>query len=135
MVAFRCYNPTGATAERCAWRTPLPPEFDSEVDASLELLGRDTTLEESRQFKDLIGKCRGLTEILIDFELDPDEDRKKPEQVHIRILGFGTADDFVLLYGFRKRGGPDYGPACHSALNRKQGVERDGGRARPCRFP
>jgi hypothetical protein len=40
-----------------------------------------------------------------------------------------------LLYGFRKRGEPDYGPACHAARNRKAGVERDGRRARPCRFP
>jgi hypothetical protein len=41
----------------------------------------------------------------------------------------------VLLYGFRKRGGPDYGPACRAALNRKRGVEHDGRRARRCRFP
>jgi hypothetical protein len=136
MVAFRCYNPTGAAAEaRCAWRTPLAPEFDSEVDAQLELLGRDRTLEASRQFKELRGKCTGLTEIIIDLELGPDEQRKKAEKVHIRILGFGTADDFVLLYALRKRGGPDYGPACHAALNRKLGVQRDGWRARPCRFP
>jgi hypothetical protein len=41
----------------------------------------------------------------------------------------------VLLYGFQKRGGPDYGPACHAALNRKRGVQRNGRRAQPCRFP
>jgi hypothetical protein len=40
-----------------------------------------------------------------------------------------------LLYGFRKRGERDYGVACHAALNRKRGVERDGRRAQPCRFP
>jgi hypothetical protein len=41
----------------------------------------------------------------------------------------------VLLFGFRKRGGSDYGPACRSALNRKRGVKRNGQRARPCHFP
>ena len=63
--------------------------------------------------------------------------RRRPERpkINIRILSFGTEVDFVLLYGFRKRGEPDYGPACHAALNRKAGVERDGRRARPCRFP
>lgn len=101
----------------------------------LELAGRDKTLEESGRFKPLRGKCRGLTEILIDFEIDRDDHHASRKQVHIRILGFGTADDFVLLFGFRKRGGSDYGPACRSALNRKRGVKRNGQRARPCHFP
>lgn len=136
MVSFRRYNPSGSEAEGLdAWRAALPPEFNSAVDVELELIGRDRSLEESGCFKPLRGKCLGLTEILIDFEFDPDEDRKKSEKVHIRILGFGSAADFVLLYGFRKRGGSDYGPACHAALNQKRGVERDGRRARPCRFP
>lgn len=118
-----------------AWRAALPPEFNAEVDAQLELISRDRSLEESGRFKALRGKCLGLTEIVIDFEIDPKERRSKPEQIHIRILGFGTVRDFVLLYGFQKRGGPDYGPACHAALNRKRGVQRNGRRAQPCRFP
>lgn len=135
MVAFRCYNPSG-TKDRGfhAWCDELPPEFRSAVDVELELAGRDKTLEESGRFKDLRGKCLGLTEILIDFEIDVGDGKENHEEVHIRILGFGAADDFVLLFGFRKRGGPDYGPACHSAHNRKRGVEHDGRRAQPCRF-
>jgi hypothetical protein len=130
MVAFRCYNPTGAEDEALnAWRAALPAEFNAAVDAELELITRDQSLMESGRFKELRGKCVGLTEIMIDLMVDPDEIRKKPETVHLRILGFGTVNDFVLLYGFRKRGGPDYGPACHAALNRKRGVERDGRRA------
>ena len=41
--------------------------------------------------------------------------QKKPEEIHIRILGFGTARDFVLLYGFPETWRTDYGPACHAA--------------------
>jgi hypothetical protein len=136
MVAFRCYNPAGSHDETLdAWRAALPAAFYSAVDVELELISRDQSLTESGRFKELRGRCLGLTEIIIDFELDPDEVRKKPEKVHIRILGFGTADDFVLLYGFQKGGGPHYGPACHAALNRKRGVQRNERRARPCRFP
>jgi len=135
MVAFRCYSPSGTKKRGFhVWYDGLSPDFRSVVDVELELASRDKTLEESGRFKALRGKCRGLTEILIDFEIEPDVGTKR-EEVHIRILGFGTAEDFVLLFGFRKRGGPDYGPACRSAHNRKRGVKRDGRRARPCRFP
>lgn len=134
MVAFRCYSPSGDAAEHFdAWRAALPPEFNAAVDAELELIGRDRTLEESGRFKELRGRCQSLTEIIIDFE--PNTLRRKREEIHIRILGFKDGGEFVLLYGFRKHGGPDYGPACRSALNRKRGVERDGRRTRPCRFP
>jgi hypothetical protein len=150
MVAFRCYigSSVGGRHEE-AWRAALPPEFNGEVDAELEFLQYHKTLEDERYFKALRGRCAGLTEIRIGFELEPDDPRSQNEstrrerkgrrpgrpKIHIRILGFGSAVDFVLLYGFRKRGEPDYGPACHAALNRKDGVERDGQRARPCRFP
>jgi hypothetical protein len=129
VVAFRCYDPSGTRKRGFhVWYDGLLPEFRSAVDVVLELTGRDNTLEESGLFKPLRGKGRSLTEVLVDFEVDR-------EEIHIRILGFGGADDFVLLFGFQKRGGPDYGPACRSAHNRKRGVERDGRRARPCEFP
>jgi hypothetical protein len=135
MIAFRCYNPSGKPGRGFhSWYDGLSPEYRSAVDAELQLLQRDKTLEESHRFKALRGKCLGLTEILIDFLID-DDDPKKREEVHIRILGVGTAEDFVLLVGFRKRGGSDYGPACNSAHNRKRGVEHDDRRARPCQFP
>jgi hypothetical protein len=143
MVAFRCYNPSGGGG-REAWRVPIPPAFDADVDLAMEIRERERTLEDKRYFKALRGRCEGLIQILIDIPLDPNDPRarkpqkaaKRPKQekVPIRILGFGTVDDFVLLYGFRKYGEPDYGPACHSAFNRKTGVEKDGGRARPCSF-
>lgn len=143
MVAFRCYNPGGN--ERDAWRDAIPPVFDAEVDAAMEVRERERTLDNERYFKELRGDLADLTEVLIDFELEQDDPRvQKPakghgrrsrrEQVHIRILGFGNVDDFVLLYGFRKDGGPHYGPAGNSAINRKVGVEKDGRRAQPCRF-
>lgn len=149
MVAFRCYS--GSSVEgrhEDAWRAALPFEFNGEVDAELELLQYHRTLEDKRYFKALRGRCAGLTEVRIEFELEPDDPRSQSEstrgrrgqrpkrpKINIRILGFGTAVDFVLLYGFRKRGEPNYGPACRAALNRKAGVERHGRRARPCRFP
>jgi hypothetical protein len=149
MVAFRCYS--GSSAEgrhEDAWRAALPSEFNGEVDAELELLQHHRTLEDKRYFKALRGRCAGLTEVRIEFELEPDDLRSQHEstrrrrgrrpkrpKIIFRILGFGAAADFALLYGFRKRGEPDYGPACHAALNRKAGVEHDGRRARPCRFP
>lgn len=146
MVAFRCYV-TGwdrGAVHRDAWRAALPPEFNGEVDGQLELLQRHQTLDDKRYFKELRGKCAGLTEIRVEFELEPDDVRSRHEnprprrrrsKIVIRILGFGDADGFVLLYAFLKRGEPDYGPACHAALNRKNGVARDGQRAQPCIFP
>ena len=147
MVAFRCYAAGGIGGEghRDAWRAALPPEFYGDVDGQLELLQQHQSLEDRRYFKELRGKCTGLTEIRIEFELEPDDvrvrhertdpRRRKRPKVVIRILGFGSAGGFVLLYAFRKRGEPDYGPACHAALNRKNGVDRDEQRARPCVFP
>jgi len=134
MVAFRCYNPSDIERRGFhAWYDGLSPDFRAAVDVELRLAERDRSLEESGRFKSLRGRCRGLTEILVDFVIDRD-DATRSEEIHLRILGFGTANDFVLLLGFRKRGGSDYGPACRSAHNRKRGVERNGRRARPCRF-
>jgi hypothetical protein len=142
MVAFRCYS------GRDSWRAAIPAEFDDEVDTAVEVLQQRRSLGDERYFKELRGKCEGLTEVRVDFELELDDPRsrsvlgrragsRRPRrpQIHIRILGFGTADDFVLLYGFQKRGGSDYGPACRSAHNRRRGVIHDGRRATPCRFP
>jgi hypothetical protein len=149
MVAFRCYSRTSAGGRHDdAWRAAVPTEFNGEVDAELELLQQHRTLEDKQYFKPLHGKCAGLTQVRIEFELELDDPRSQHESMHrrkgrrrserpkiiIRILGFGTADDFALLYGFRKYGEPDYDPACHSALNRKSRVEHDDRRARPCRF-
>jgi hypothetical protein len=150
MVAFRCYSGAGAGGRHDdAWRAAIPAEFNGEVDAELELLQQHRTLEDNQYFKPLHGRCAGLMEVRIEFELELDDPRSQHERMRhrkgrsrperpkiiIRILGFGSADDFVLLYGFRKYGEPDYGPACHSALNRKRRVEHDERRARPCQFP
>jgi hypothetical protein len=147
MAAFRCYNPADAGGDaREAWRMPIPSAFDADVDAAMEIREQERTLEDKRYFKSLRGRCEGLTEVLIDITLESDDPRRTQKQqkvkikrsprekVAIRVLGFGSAENFVLLYGFRKYGGPDYGPACHSALNRRLGVDRDDRRARPCSF-
>src|ERR1700680_742462 len=104
MVAFWCYSgsgPGGEPAEQ--WRAALPPEFNDEVDVRLELLQRHKTLEDKRYFKALRGRCAGLTEIRIEFELELDDPRaqhetqrrrkgrRRPERpkIIVRILGFG----------------------------------------------
>jgi hypothetical protein len=148
MVAFRCYSGSSAGGRHDdSWRAALPPEFNGDVDGQLELLQQHKALEDKRYFKELLGRCKGLTEIRIEFELELDDPRSRHEntrlrkkrpkrpKIVIRILGFGDAEGFVLLYAFRKCGEPDYGPACHAALNRKNGVARDERRARPCSFP
>jgi len=148
MVAFRCYSRSGAAGlHDDAWRAALPPEFNGDVDGQLEVLQQHKTLEDKRYFKELRGRCEGLTQIRIEFELDvddprshhentgPPKKRQKRPKIVIRILGFGDAKDFVLLYAFRKRGEPDYEPACHAARNRQKGVARDERRARSCSFP
>jgi hypothetical protein len=131
MVAFYCYNPSGRKGRGFhAWYDYLSAEHRSEIDVALELIENDKTLEESGCFKELRGRCLGLTEIKIDF---PDHQAQRGE-AHFRILGYGTPDRFVLLYGFQKRGERDYGHACRSANTRKRSVEKDGRRARECRF-
>jgi hypothetical protein len=131
MVAFYCYNPSGLKGRGFhAWYDHVSPEYRSEIDVVLELIERDATLEESGLFKDLRGRCSGLTQIKIDF---PD-DRARRGETHFRILGYGTPDRFVLLCGFQKHSERDYGHACRSANTRKRSVEKDGRRARRCRF-
>ena len=127
MITFRCYETKTVGIHR--WLGDQPPEFRAEIDAVLELIQAAKGLDEILSVKALRGKCDGLTEIKIDFSLET-------ELIHIRILGYETRNsEFILLFPFRKRGGPDYGTACRSAFTRKRGVERDERRAQPCRFP
>lgn len=130
MIALRCYDPSGDGKRGIhEWLEGLPPAFAAEVDAALELFSGQGSVATAGQVKQLRGACRGLTEIIIDFDFDN-------ARVHIRILGVPDGQHtFVLLYGFRKVGNADYGAACRSAQNRKDGVGRDGRRARPCLFP
>jgi hypothetical protein len=129
MVALRCYESKTAGIHR--WLNIQPPVYRAEIDSVLELLQATTNLRWIEWVKPLRGKCKGLTEIKIDFD-DDESDTK----IHFRILGYQTRNgEFVLLFPFRKFGGPEYGPACRSAFGRMRGVERDGQRAQPCRFP
>jgi len=132
MVAFRCYDlSTDQNGGIHSWYSGLPLAYQAEVDAALELLALEHSLDDIPEVKPLRGSCEGLTEIKIDFRLDEKE-------IHLRILGFhGPArDEFTLLTGFEKEGhDADYGHYCRSAHERKRGVIRDGRRAKPCRFP
>lgn len=139
MVAFRCYNPSGKPGrEFHAWLDALPPEERAGVRAALERIQNEPRIryvDEGGLFKHLRKKCSGITEIVIDFLIERD-DGSKPERVIMRPLGFEQSrTEFVLLHGFRKYGGSQCGPACHTALNRKRGVTRRGSYARPCAFP
>jgi hypothetical protein len=81
VVAFQCYSGSSVGGRhQDAWRAALPPEFNGEVDAELELLQHHRTLEDKRYFKDLRGRCAGLTEIRIGFELELDDPRSQNER-------------------------------------------------------
>jgi hypothetical protein len=128
MVAFRCYESKTVGVDR--WLATQRPEIRAEVDGALELLQPESSLRGLPAVKPLRGKCKGLTEIKIDFSLGDAE-------IHIRILGYEGPgrSEFTLVWPFAKRGGADYGPACRSAQQRKRGIERYGKNVRPCTFP
>jgi hypothetical protein len=128
MVAFRCYESKSHGIHR--WLANQLPEIQAEVSGALELLQAEREFSGICSVKPLRGKCKGLTEIKVDFPLGK-------AAIHIRILGYeGPRNgEFTLLLLFIKKGGPDYGPACRSAHNRKRGVEKDERRTQPCRFP
>ncbi len=132
MVAFRCYDPSGAgTGGIHAWYTQLSIDFQAEVDATMELLELEKSLDDVPEVKPLRGACAGLREIKIDFGMDDAE-------VHLRIIGFDGPGrgEFTLLTGFQKQGNNAiYGAECEKANRRKAGVLSDGKRAPPCGFP
>ena len=126
---FRCYVAGGAGSYD-GWQAGLPEEVQTEIDNVLDILaatrhwpnGPNELTEEMR------GACEGLVEIRIEF---PGADER---QEHYRILGFAGPGkmEFTLLLGFKETNTSDYGPACRSALRRKEGVIKDGNRAPPC---
>jgi hypothetical protein len=138
MVAFCCYDPsTDGSGGIHLWYEALAPKIRSAIDATLELMAVETTLDEHPSFKPLRGKCRGLAEIKIDIEIKDSKNPKRTHKIHVRILGPHNppTKEFLLLTGFLKRGGPDYGPMCKQAHNRTRGVQRNEQKSKICRFP
>lgn len=130
MIALRCYDPSDDQEGGIhGWYFKKPPAIRAAIDAVLRTVAEERGVDTAPQLKALRGSCRGLTEVLVDFEL-------RGEVIHIRILGFEVSrHEFILLIGFRKRGNAGYGAACRSAHQRRLGVLRDGQRAGLCRFP
>src|ERR1700719_4494719 len=126
MISFRCYDPSADGGGGIhGWYDGLRPQYQAEVDATLDLLTLEDHLEGVAEIKPLRGACEGLTEIIVDFWL-------KKTLVHIRIIGFKGPgrNEFTLLTGFEKsKHNAAYGAHCRSAHQRKDGVERDGRRA------
>jgi hypothetical protein len=123
---FRCYD-LGGSGSYNGWYATLPVYVQTEIDNVLEILA--ATREWPKELaKELRGSCEGLAEIIIEL-LGPDE-----QPVPYRLLGFFGPErrQFTLLFGFRKKIDSDYGPACRSALVRKEGVLKDGNRAPAC---
>jgi hypothetical protein len=126
---FRCYA-VGGVGSYNGWYEALAVQVQTEIDNVLDILAatRQWPNGKGKLTEEMRGACEGLVEIRIEF---PDAD-EKPE--HYRILGFiGPGKmEFTLLFGFKETNISDYGPACRSALIRKEGVIRDGNRAPPC---
>jgi hypothetical protein len=138
MVAFRCYDPsTNGSGGIHVWYDAQTLEVRSAIDATLELMAVETALDGHPSFKPLRGKCLGLAGIKIDFAIKDNKNSKRVRQIHVRLLGpyDPPTKEFVLLTGFLKKGGSDYGPMCKQAHNRKRGVQRNDQKSKPCRFP
>jgi hypothetical protein len=152
MVTFRCYDPSADASggiHRWYYRE-IPPNIQAEIDATLELLEVEPTLDGHPSFKPLRGKCLGLAEIKIDIPLEKEKGRPKNKQrrkgkrkrrerteINVRILGPDRAPNiqFILLTGFIKLGDSQYGPMCKQAHSRKRGVEKNAAKAKSCSFP
>ena len=132
MLAFECYDPSSdGTGGFHAWYASLSAVFQAQVDTALEDLALERNVSSAKIIESLHGACAGLLEIKIDF--GPDEDHL----TSLRILCFERSRrTLTLLVGFEKTPTAiSYGPHCRSALERKNGVTRDGRRAKPCQFP
>ena len=133
MIAFQCYDlGHGSGGRFCDWLASLPPTVRSEIEADLEILQTERSVEAAGRFKSL-GRtvCRDLVEIVIDFcPLGANT------EIHVRILGFSIGPhEFVLLAGFQKESNQVYAIECPRAQTRREGVLRDGKRAVGCHFP
>jgi len=126
---FRCYALGGAGSYN-GWYAALPVEVQTEIDNVLDILAatREWPNGPGELTEEMRGACRGLMEIRVDVP-GPNE-----TTLRYRLLGFfgPGKGEFTLLYGFVETNVSDYGPACRSALTRKDGVLKDGTRAPPC---
>lgn len=128
MWKIRCYDPSAIRGGIHSWYDLLPGEVMAAVDATIEMMAMEPgQLTDLPHYKELRGACKGLDEIIIDL----DDGRK------FRVLTYRGPNrrDCTLLFGFEKLNNKQYGPHCHSAHWRKDGVERNGGRAPDCDFP
>ena len=119
MWIFRCYD-LGQDGGFRGWCDSQEADVKAKIDFTLELLAALKDWSLSPFYQDLHGGCEGLGEIKIDTD-----------NTHHRLLGFfGPGKrEFTLLCGFSKETNADYGKECPKALNRKEGVLKDGARA------
>src|SRR5437763_1355657 len=95
MVGLRCYDPSGSGGGIHAWCAELTHDIRALIDGELEALEDERRWSNLPQCKELIGKCRGLHEIIINSE----------DGRQFRILGFGqTVKSSYYYLGSRKLG-------------------------------
>ena len=127
MVAFRCYLADGKDLIQ-EWYDSVDGSVCGVVDAVVEeLQDMPRHLWRRKPFANLSRPaCLGLAEIRLEVDGE-----------HYRILGIDGPgpDEFTLLYPFRKDDDPRYLEACLAAQKRRELVENDADRSRPCVFP
>lgn len=134
-VIYRCYDPSGDNGGFHEWYYGLPATVQAEIDAALNVLRYSRQPWPSTLYEKLHGACYGLAEIKI--AVDAEQPEKEEGKDHYRILVFEgpRRKEITLLFGFKKENTSNYGPACRSARQRRDGVKKDGNRARLCTFP
>lgn len=136
MWILRCYDPGGKGGGFHSWLDSLIPEVQSEIDNAFEILVPLSDWRKTTTYEDLRGACEGLGEVKVDVTRNWNDGGGTRTRM-FRILVFHGPDrrEVTLLYGFEKITGSEYSHACPAALQRKEGVLRDGRRAPICSFP
>lgn len=103
------------------WYDSQPLEVQAKIEVVLAILEAQRTWDKTPFYESLRGKCEGLGEIKFSVG-----------ERHYRLLGFDGPGkrEFTIGTWFQKRNNSDYGRECPKGRERKEGVLKDGSRAK-----